>query len=623
MNNIYYDIKLLFKRLLIVLIAYQYSRLLFFIFNYKQFTFNNSFFYILKDFFFGLRFDIAIISIINILYVILFFFFINNRKADKFLKWFFVVTNSVFLLINFVDIEYFKFTNKRSTFDLLKLILIGDDMKNLSWQFIFDFWYILLFYISSIFLLIKFYAKNNNNSDKIKKIISYSLSVIFIPIMILFYRGVTLKPLSIIDAAKYTRAENIPLVLNSSFTFIRTSFVNEIKTHKYFKNNQEVKKYFTTKHKYNNTNFNKKNVIIFILESFGKEYTGYFNSYTGYTPFLDSLIDKSLYSDYSFANGKKSIEAVPSIISSIPSLMTEPFINSPYSSNNISSLAKILNNEGYKTLFFHGGNNGTMSFDKFASLAGISLYYGRKQYPFPDRDYDGNWGIFDEPYLQYFAKELDKNKKPFFATIFTLSSHHPYTIPDKYKNKFKGGKLEIYKAVEYADYSLKLFFNTAKKMSWFKNTLFVFVADHTSISEHQFYKTNYGTFCIPILFYSPTDTNLAKKTNKIIQQIDIMPSVLDYLGYNKTFLAFGKSIFSEKNNFAVNYINGLYQIIKDGYLLQFNGEESIALYNINTDKMLENNIIKENKQKADSLEKYLKAEIQTYDYELKNNKTNL
>jgi len=603
-----------------LLIIYQISRLLFFIFNYKQFTFDNTFFNLLKDFFFGLRFDIAAISIINILYVVLFIVFINNNKAERFLKWFFVITNSVFLLIDFADIEYFKFTSKRSTFDLLKLISTGDDMKNVIFRFILDFWYIILFYATSIFLLVKFYAVNNFN-HKIRPIPRIILVISFVSLLFVSYRGVEYRPLSIINASGYTRSENIPLVLNSSFTFIRTSFNKDIVYHKYFTDENKKNKYFTAKRIFkNNKKFKNKNVVIFILESFGKEYTGYFNNYKGYTPFLDSLIKKSVRSKYSFANGKKSIEAMPSILSSLPSLMVNPFITSQYSTDNINSLAKILNKKGYITSFYHGGNNGTMGFDKFSKLAGVKKYYGRKQYPYPNKDYDGHWGIFDEPYLQYFANELNKSKQPFFATIFTLSSHHPYTVPEKYKNKFKGGTLDIYKAVEYSDFSLKRFFNKAKKMPWFKNTLFVFTADHTSISERPFYKTNYGTFCIPVFFYAPDDTNFCYQTNKIIQQIDIMPTVLDYLGYNKPFTAFGKSLLSDKDNFAVNYINGIYQIIKDGYLLQFDGKKTIALYNIKNDSLLRNNIIKNNDSVSTSLENYLKAEIQTYNYRVANNK---
>lgn len=618
MKNILYNIKLLFKRFLVLIIIYFISRVLFFAFNSKQFLFDYSYLNILKDFFYGIRFDLAAISVINILYVVLFFTFTGRKKFELILKIIFVVTNSIFLILNFVDIEYFKFTSKRTTFDILGLISKGDDVKNLSSRFIVDFWYILLLYILSVSSLIFFYKKNKEpkNINYKTKII---LSVFFVTLMVFLYRGVGYRPLSIIDAAEYTRSENIPLVLNSSFTFIRTSLIDDIQYNEYYNNSKNLQKYFTTKRQYNNK-ISNKNVVIFILESFGCEYTGYYNNNWGYTPFLDSLMHKSYRSKNSYANAKKSIEAVPSILSSLPALMVNPFITSQYSSDNIPSLAAILNKLGYQTSFFHGGNNGTMGFDKFAELAKFNSYYGRKEYPFPEKDYDGNWGIFDEPYLKYFCDKLSDQKKPFFATIFTLSSHHPYTVPEKYKDKFKGGNLEIYKAVQYSDYALQKFFEKAKKTSWFKNTLFVFTADHTSISEHPFYQTNLGKFKIPIFFYSPSDSTLKKETNNIIQQIDIMPSILDYLGYNKPFYAFGNSVFSKKDNYSVNYINGLYQIVTKKYLLQFDGQKSISLYNISSDSLLKNNIIDSRKNIADSLENYLKAEIQTYNYKVINNK---
>src|SRR5690606_3286191 len=119
--------------------------------------------------------------------------------------------------------------------------------------------------------------------------------------------------------------------------------------------------------------------------SFSKEFFGAFNkdknngTYTGYTPFLDSLTGHSLSFTYSFSNGRKSIDGLPSVVSSIPSLGV-PYFLSPYSGNRINSLASLLKEKGYHSSFFHGAPNGSMGFEAFMNIAGFEAYYGLSEY---------------------------------------------------------------------------------------------------------------------------------------------------------------------------------------------------------------------------------------------------
>ena len=584
-----------------------------------------------KALFYGIRFDISAIAITNILILLLHIIpgnFKKNITYQKVLKILFFIVNGFFLFINFVDIEYFKFTNKRSTFDLLNLITTGNDMQNISLKFIIDYWYILLLFIINMVASWKLYPKFTIN---ITNILSYKTTIIksiasglLIVFFFLLYRGIDYRPLSIISAAKYSSAENIPLVLNSTFTFIRTSFKDDLEKKEYFTENN-LRKHFSPINKYSSENkFTNKNVVIIILESFGKEYTGFYNNYKGYTPFLDSLINVSLSFKNSYANGKKSMEAVPSIIASIPSLITNPFITSKFSANEINSLASILKTKGFNTSFYHGGNNGTMGFDTFSKLAGVDKYFGRNEYPKANNDYDGNWGILDKQYLKYFCTELSSKKQPFFSTVFTLSSHHPYNVPDIYKDKFISGTLPIHKSIQYTDYSLMLFFNDAKKTEWFKNTIFIITADHTSLTRSKLYKNKVGIYSVPIIFFDPSNDTLVGVSDKICQHCDIMPSVLDYINYKKEFISYGNSIFDNNNNnnsFSINYINGIYQIIKGDYMLQFDGKTSIALYKFNDDTLLKNNLI-ENKAYSNNkitLENEIKAIIQSFNNRMINN----
>ena len=387
---------------------------------------------------------------------------------------------------------------------------------------------------------------------------------------------------------------------------------------KYFKTEDALEEIYSPVILNNNRSgvFNRQNVIIIILESFSSEHSAYLNPHPdnnlnkGYTPFFDSLMKNSLVFR-GFANGEKSIDAIPAIISGIPSLMSSPYILSPYVSNDIYSIAGLLKDKGYSTAFYHGGSNGTMSFEAFTKIAGFDKYVGRNEYA-NEEDFDGKWGIFDEEFLQFAAESLNQTREPFFTTIFTLSSHHPYTIPGKYNEKFPKGKLTIHESIGYTDYSLKLFFDAISKMPWFDNTLFVLTADHTYQAYFPFYKTSVGRYSIPMVFYHPGE-NWKSQTEQVAQQTDIMPSVLDYLNYEESYLAFGKSVFdSTAQRFAISYLSGVYQLIKDNYILKFDGEMGVALYDYKNDSLLKHNLIKSEDSVRIEMNKLSKAIIQQF-----------
>jgi phosphoglycerol transferase MdoB-like AlkP superfamily enzyme len=370
----------------------------------------------------------------------------------------------------------------------------------------------------------------------------------------------------------------------------------------------------------------KKNVFVIILESFSAEHIGALthqqrNNMTDFTPFLDSLATKSIVYE-GFANGKRSIEGIPAILASLPTWMTEDFITSQYASGKFNSLASLLKTEGYNTSFFHGGKNGTMGFDAFCKSAGFDTYYGKNEYP-DQSDFDGNWGIWDEPYLQYIAGTLNTLPQPFMSAVFTLSSHHPYKVPEKYKNKFRKGPLEIQQTIMYTDYALKKFFEKASTMPWFRNTIFVITADHTSEAWQAFYKNRVGQYFIPIIFYEP-ESERSGHQEIVAQQTDIMPTILDMLHYPNPFIAFGGSLRRDTEpRFNLSYLNGNYQLIQDGYAWQTDHAVSEALYNFKNDSSLSKDIARSNKSIADEKDKLLKAIIQQYNNRLIENKLSI
>ena len=588
---------------------------------------------LIKILFFGARFDYTTIIYYNSVFIalsLLPLYIVNYRWYQALLKILFSITNSIIILFDLSDAIYFQFSNKRTTADIFSTGGIANDFINLLPSYVKDFWYVFVLWIGLTIIMILLYSKLQKwiittSSFKKSGITKYIINfLIYIGLIVLLYvpaRGIGLKPLRIISAVKYVSTDHIPFVLNTPFTIITTVSKEDISEKKYF-SSKELQKLINIKKDYKHSlPFNSDNVVIIILESFGKEHIGVFNNYEGYTPFLDSLIDVSLNCTNAYANGKKSIDALPAILSSIPSLMTRPYITSQFASNKISGLGEILASRGYNTSFFHGGMNGTMGFDNFSILSGIENYYGLNEYP-NKSDYDGNWGIYDEEFFQFFNNKLSEFQEPFFSCIFSLSSHHPYNIPEKYSNKFKGSTEPIHKSIEYADYSLKRFFNAAVKEDWFENTVFIITADHTSLSTVKSYKNSIGAYSIPLIIYKPGDKNLTGVFSPVVSQIDIMPSILDYLNYDKPFASFGNSIFDTNNNnyFAIAYRSGIYQFIKNDTVVKFDSEKYLSLYNLSNDKLLRHNLLYRGSKVSENIDQSLKAIIQEYNFRVKYNK---
>ena len=611
MNNYKSNIFILLKRILLVVLIYQVSRILFYAMNSFSFHVLN-----LKTIKGGLLFDLSAIAFLNSIFVIAHFIpgnFKYKTLYQKYLKISFYAVNLLFIATNFIDIIYYKITGRRSTFSMITAKGMEREAIGLIPSFLKEFWYVGLLFLVVALLFWKLLPNFNSKNpvEKLTKkdfVTQFSFLILSIAVALLIARGgFQKKPIKIVDAVVYGELGNSALILNTPFCIIKTISKNEeIEKVHYFEEKELLSIYNPTINLNSGQAVTKKNVVVIILESFGDENVG-----RGYTPFLDSLITKSYYFKHGFANGKVSIDAVPSILSSIPSLMNNSFISSSFSLNKINGLPKILKKEGYGTSFFHGSFNGSQNFDQYAQVAGFDHYYGKDQYDGKEA-FDGKWGIYDEEFMQFFCNKLTTFKEPFFSSIFTISSHNPYRVPEKYKGKFSKGTTEIHESIGYSDFSLRQFFNTASKQAWYKNTLFVISADHTSSGgDHDIDKTNIGKFSIPILFFDPSNPEFVGVNENNFQQIDIMPSILDYLNIKTDMVSFGKS-YKSKNNFVVYYLQGIYHYIQDDYYLAFANNQPIGLYNWKKDIYLKKNLLMGEKQKADKMAQFLKAYIQTF-----------
>ena len=404
-------------------------------------------------------------------------------------------------------------------------------------------------------------------------------------------------------------------VLNTPFSIIRTLNVNTFKKVEMV-SEKDIETYVEPIKQYRNYPPTKPNIVVLIMESNGREYFGSFNKdldipgYKSYTPFVDSLAQHSLIFTNAYANGFKSIHGMSSILAGVPSFK-DAYTSSAFVKQKTQSLISILNDEGYDTSFFHGAPNGSMGFLGFGNILGIEHYYGKKEYN-NDADFDGVWGIWDEPFFQYMKRTLDKKPQPFMATLFSVSSHEPYEVPEKYDGKFPKGDANIHESIGYSDFALRQFFAAAKKEPWFKNTIFVMVADHSNTIFYEEYRKEFMRNTVPILFYT-ADERFKGVNGDWAQQIDIYPTLLDMMGYQKPFRSWGRSLVSSGKiaPFVIKHSANVYQYMSGNYICTFDGKKAVGFY-AKDDKNMEHNLIAQRNPEMDLLEMKVKCFVQDY-----------
>ena len=618
-------------------VVYFIARLVFLMTNYSFYEGHLAFPHLMEMLGGGLVFDTAAILVTNSLYIVILLLTPWRRLA----QWVYVVINAVALAVNLADCVYFRFTMRRTTTTVFNEFQNENNLAGVIGTEMVNHWYLVLLFIILVYAMWKLYRSPGKAVPVGKWWVWYPSQVLLLaacaPFVVAGIRGgftTAVRPITISNANQYVdRPIEAALVLNTPFSIYRTIGKDVFVVPNYFSDEKTLASIYTPIHTPNDSlagansslytlhSSLKKNVVVLIVESFGREYIGALNEtlengqYKGYTPHVDSLVSHSTTFRYSFCNGRKSIDGMPSILSSIP-MFVEPFFLTPASMNQVSGIASLLAGEGYETAFFHGAQRGSMGFMAFARSTGFQQYYGREDYNDDPRfggddDFDGMWAIWDEPFLQYYATKMSEMKEPFMTAVFTASSHHPYHVPEQYKDVYPEEGIEIHKCIRYTDMAIGKFFEKASHEPWFKNTIFVLTSDHTNLSDHPFYQTDIGGFCSPIIIYDPSQP-VGEMQDKIAQQIDILPTVMGMLHYQKPYFGFGIDLLNTpaEDTWAVNYLNGIYQYVKHGHVLQFDGQQTKGMYALD-DSLMQHNLVGKVPQQP-QMELELKAIIQQY-----------
>ena len=608
--------------LLVVYCAYTLCRAVFLALNWSLYAGTIILGHGLELFGAGLLFDTPAILYTNAIILLMFLLPLHWKEHPAFYRvarWIYTIVNSIAVYMNLMDCVYFPFTGKRTTASVFAEFSnesTGEMLKIFGGQFV-SHWYLVLLAGLVTWAFWKLFRPRPEGVEKPRQLSRYYILrtlalLVAIPLCIGAIRGGFTKatrPITISNANQYVnRPAETGIVLNTPFSILRTLKKTPFVVPDYMSDEEATALYTPLHQPADSAAFTPRNVVVIILESYSKQHIGFYNrtlrggTYKGFTPFLDSLLTTSAMTyRYSYANGRKSIEGMPSVLSSLPNFV-EPLFLTPASLNAMSGLARELGeNKGYTTAFFHGAQNSSMGFHAFARATGFQRYYGRDEFNDDpdfdgDKDFDGTWAIWDEEFFQFYAQQMSEMKEPFMTALFSASSHDPFVVPEKYKGHFPQGERPLQQCIAYTDYALQRFFETASQQPWFNNTLFIITADHVSQQIDPFYCTTLGNYCVPIILYAPGDPSLhGYDEERIVEQIDIMPTVLDYLHYDKPYIAFGNDILKMPVNegFALHWLpeSSSYEYVWGDYALHFDGKDVTAAYAFRTDSTFSRNVL--------------------------------
>jgi phosphoglycerol transferase MdoB-like AlkP superfamily enzyme len=379
-----------------------------------------SFKQVVKIFYWGMRLDFTSLFYINIPFLVYYLFidtFIQKEWSRRVAILFFCIINIPFIALNFVDLAYFNFNNRRSTVDVLHVF---KDSTSAFGEFFKAYgWLLLVFIIAAIVLVRKTNRTLKTACDKKIKATDIILPLLLLIMAVGVARGFQSRPIVPTTPVLYFESRFQPLVNNSTFNFLYSAFRKQtsLERKNYF-SEQQLDSLFSIRQQYHHDSaFKKKNVVIFVLESFSKEY---FKGYQqeAYMPFFDSLMQYSTVCNNAFANALESNKGLPAILASLPEVTDEPIYLSNYSNIQFKGIGHILKEQGYSTSFFMGAEYDHFGFAKLCKMVGIDEYHSMNTYGKRKDQYDGTWGIYDEYFFPYFAEVISKKQQPFFSVLF-------------------------------------------------------------------------------------------------------------------------------------------------------------------------------------------------------------
>jgi phosphoglycerol transferase MdoB-like AlkP superfamily enzyme len=549
---------------------------------------------VLLAFLHGVRFDLSAIAYTNIPFILLSLApsaWLARRGYQWMLRAIFGLLNGSALLLMVADVGYYPFTGTRLTMDVFAL---ADDAAAQADQLFVNFAGLTLLgvlFLAALLLLYPRAAVERTPPPGITapprwRRLATSLAVATGTVLAA-RGGVQKKPINPIHAFGRSTHEAGLLTLNSTFTLLQSQRGRALEPVTHFASDAEVDSLLPLAYGYTvppSVEPRPQNIVLLILESYATEFWGGSNrEHPELTPFLDSLRTQGAFFAESFANGRRSMDALPSILLGMPLYRGPSLATGRYQGNEWIGVGHFLRDVGYHTAFFHGAVKGTMYFDAIATLAGIEDFYPLERFPEATQDsaFDGHWGLFDEDALQFAVRQVGTFREPWFTTLFTISTHHPYQLPARYADSLPRGSRAIHASVAYTDLAVRRFFEVARTQPWYDHTLFIITADHTPPSRSTRYDTPIGRYMVPTLLFHPGGALPPLDTTRVMQHVDLFPTILDFAGVRPTHVPrFGHSLFATHVGEAVLASDETYWMVRaDGVLERTpDGRERVLRY---------------------------------------------
>ena len=636
------NIFLILKTYLLVLSIFSIFRIILFLTELEMLDFDQvAVLTVIQSFIMGIRFDIVISGYILFIpaftLFILEIFQINYSGIRKFFLYWTFILFSVAFMISSGDIPYFNQFFERFSIGAFEWFDNIDFVFSMIIQepkyYLISIPFIILEVLFFVFL--KKIFKKNTSTQKNNTFYNIFISLLFLSVMFIGIRGRIQKksPIRVGTAYFSDNAFLNKLGLNPVFTFMRSYIDNKDVSRKNVNlmNNElaveKVQKYLNINEPLFNSpvarivnsdtvTTSKPNVVIIIMESMSVAKMKRFGNKNDLTPFLDSLSYNSIFFENFYSSGKHTFSGIFSTLFSFPVLYRQ---HSMKHIRKYDGIAGTLLNNGYTSTYFTTHDSQFDNVEGFLRANDFQNIISQSNYPYSE--IKTTLGVPDD-YMFSFSipiiNKLANNKQPFFVTFMTASDHGPYYIPDYFKPKTKNIKTQI---VEYADWSLKEFINTASKEEWFDNTIFVFVADHGATFNAE-YEIALNYFHVPLIIYAPKIIQNNKTYKKTGSQIDIFPTIMSLLNLPYINNTLGVDLLSEDRKYAIINADDKIGIIDTTYLciMKDNGNK-LELYRYRQNDKTD--YFEQNKEKAFDMADYAKANLQVTQKMILDNETTL
>ena len=623
-GNIWKDNKPFFLFVLTQVIILSVIKLIFYNYNYTllfaEGNFSNNGSLKLKLIYWSMFYDVIIVFAVNFLFL----FFLQLSIVIKNKIWaysivlFFLIINTIIVLLNVADIFYYKFHLQRLNADVRFVI---DHPFQLFFHqpfFVITSFILMLVLIGFVYykMHFSFYKKFKNGS---RAILSTTVFLILL-LSLVFIKDKVSKKLVPTYPLLDISSKHLPIVQNSFHTFIYSIFRDGqyVPVKNYFSQQMCDSLYPIIKHATPNLqNGSKKNVVLFIMESIPFDFFDTSNGYKVAMPFFDTLLKKSTFYNNAYSYALESNKGIVSILAGIPTLTDIPLYHSPYINMPLTAVGKQLDKQGYTSFFCIGDEYDNFGFAKCANWLGINNYYSMDDMVGYKKKPRHSLGMQDEDVFHFLHDKIKEKQQPFLAINYNISTHYPYDIPASYQFNFPKKYTNAMKAMQYYDHCMSSFFQQSKNESWYNNTIFIFCSDHWMYpNQHSKILNSRKSYRIPIIIYDPINT-VKKVEQQLVSQFDILGTILHIADNKENYISYGNDLLSSNgssNIIVTKMSSSLYQGIDSSYMVGYNilSEKTEYLFDYSMDENLKNNLVNnvKFKQKQNEITDKIKAFVQ-------------